>query len=856
MSRIPRATWSRLAPEARWVWIFPLLAAALLWDCLFAGEALLPTRYLLAMEPWRSTVTQSPGDLPPWNALQFDGAAEFYPWRFLTVESIRGGTIPLWNPHQALGIPLLANSQSAPIYPFHWLLAVPGPGDLAARLDWLAFLHLMLAGLFTYALARQLGCRPATAALAGVTYQLAGFSTMWLSLPSFLEVSCWLPLVLLALERVAHTRAPAWLGLAGLAIGMMVLAGHLQVALFSLLGAALWCLWLLGARAWSHRSWREGLKTTVVLLAAGLLGLMLAAPQLLPTLELSAHSHRVGAATEAGYRSYVAFAMPPWHWITLLAPDYYGMPLRGDFWGGWRYLAPNVMEYAGGIGIMAWILALLGVAKGREVHRGAVALAMVGALGLLIATGSPLVRLLYFYLPGFAQSGSPARALLLTCLAGAALAGLGAEWLLRRWEWDRESTSPRDIWRWARQALTPWALTALIVAMGLVFADARAQNQLVAAVQAGVSSALVADTRSRGLLLAWQSLLGGLTLTFVAVGIRQWRPQFRVWRALPAVWVLLVVAPQWALARENLLTSPQRLIYPATPLTNTLQQVQGRVAFVNPRWSLVSAPSALMPPNIASVYGLYDVAGYDSLLPGRAKRFLDRLAETSAGASPLENGNMALVKSTQSPLWPLTAAGTVVRIVGASPFSAGRIQVEDAVFALPMAYLVADWRVADDGQAFTELERIGLEDPRALGRTAFLSDSVDVPRSTPGELAGAVDLTRESPTRFRLRYHDVPATQLLVVSQTWDAGWKAYLEYPEAGPRRLHRVNTNFQGIFIPEGSGILRLRYEPDSFRIGAFLGLLALTIMAALIAGGIYASAAPATEEVPVWLTEYATE
>ena len=41
-----------------------------------------------------------------------------------------------------------------------------------------------------------------------------------------------------------------------------------------------------------------------------MLGLMLAAPQLLPTLELSRMSHRTGKPTKEGYQAYIDYALP------------------------------------------------------------------------------------------------------------------------------------------------------------------------------------------------------------------------------------------------------------------------------------------------------------------------------------------------------------------------------------------------------------------------------------------------------------------------------------------------------------------------------------------------------------------
>jgi hypothetical protein len=45
---------------------------------------------------------------------------QFYPWREYGFDLIRHGQLPLWNPYNGAGAPLLANYQSALLYPPNW----------------------------------------------------------------------------------------------------------------------------------------------------------------------------------------------------------------------------------------------------------------------------------------------------------------------------------------------------------------------------------------------------------------------------------------------------------------------------------------------------------------------------------------------------------------------------------------------------------------------------------------------------------------------------------------------------------------------------------------------------------------
>ena len=49
---------------------------------------------------------------------------QFVPWRQFALNSIRQGHLPLWNPMLGMGAPLLANYQSALLYPPNILLGI------------------------------------------------------------------------------------------------------------------------------------------------------------------------------------------------------------------------------------------------------------------------------------------------------------------------------------------------------------------------------------------------------------------------------------------------------------------------------------------------------------------------------------------------------------------------------------------------------------------------------------------------------------------------------------------------------------------------------------------------------------
>ena len=550
----------------------------------------------------------------------YDSVGQFYPWRKFASETIRTGYLPLWNPYQFCGTPFVANSQSAVFYPGNLLFYILRP-DAAA--GWSVILHLTLAAGFMWLFVRALGVSSGAAALAGIAFAFSTWQVSWLHLPTFLTTSCWLPLVLLLLLRLfEHGRWQSAVGL-GFVLAMTLLAGHLQIAFYVLLAAGLLSVWLI-ARGIRARESKRALR--FVALTAGSLSLAgaLAAPQLLPSMELSRYSHRAGAPTEEGFAAYRNYAVSESTAALALFPDFFGNPSDpgNPYFGASKGDIPfNYSENAAYVGAVTFFLALAALASRGKGDWSKWYLAFLAVLAVLMALGTGISRLLYFTVPGFSSSGSPGRALLLFAFAVSALGGLGYERLLAG---ER-----------SKRGLVVAAVLFLIVVVG-----AYAASQGVVGKLGGDSDVLRGYVARQAGMIAL-SLAAAAAL---AVGLKR-----RPWMiALPAV--LLVVDLFAAGANYNPTAKPAE-VYPLTEEIGTLQRQAGhdRIMPVNERWIPLfripgmAAPNVMLPPNGAMVFGLRDIQGYDSLFPAQYKAYLTRAL--GVDPSPPEVGNMVFVKS-------------------------------------------------------------------------------------------------------------------------------------------------------------------------------------------------------------------
>lgn len=425
-----------------------------------------------------------------------DAFTYFTPYRDYANAALRGGRLPLWNPYLFLGVPFLANPQTAVLYPLHWPFIWLSTGkSLAASLA----LHLVIAGLGAYLLARRnagLGFLPSLA--TGLIFSLSGYLGAHAGQVNQVSAAAWLPWLLVLLEEATGTYRPATSGqparppgfraclaaanllaLAGLAlvVALQLLAGHTQTSYINLVGLMMVACYpaLSALLAWAggrrrrqprpleRKELAEAAARLALTLAAVALGALVAAVQLVPTWELADQSVRSGGLS---YREVVSFSLRPRALLLTLLPTY-GENLAG------RFGTPAFAEFVAYVGVVALVLAALALVleRARRVqgarpnpYLGIGLLLAVAGFFLALGAYNPLTFLMYQLVPGFDLFRAPARWMALYTLGVSLLAGIGLHSL-------RSAAGPLRLWsvpRWfgnRRPARLIWlGLLALLLA--------------------------------------------------------------------------------------------------------------------------------------------------------------------------------------------------------------------------------------------------------------------------------------------------------------------------------------------------------------------------------------------------------
>jgi uncharacterized membrane protein YfhO len=119
----------------------------------------------------------------------------------------------------------------------------------------------------------------------------------------------------------------------------------------------------------------------------------------------------------------------------------------------------------------------------------------------------------------------------------------------------------------------------------------------------------------------------------------------------------------------------------------------------------------------------------------------------------------------------------------------------------------------------------GAVDPRLR---VFVPEKTELPELTdsPAGATESVEVVHYEADEIRLQA-ELAAPGIVVVSETYAPGWKAYVDGEET---TLYLADGVIRGVAAPEGSHEIVLRYEPLSLRLGFGLSIATFLAVAAL--------------------------
>jgi len=709
-----------------------------------------------------------------------DILAQHYPFRHLQVESLRERGVPqLWNSTAFGGGPLLADPQAGIFYPPNWLHALSPPERCASWFGWLVILHLVAGAFGMLRWLEGHDFAPGPRLVGALVFVLCGKWFLHLVVPGhvvFLPL-VWVPWQCFALDRLAARPSPSAVALFAVTTALCITGLHPQLLLYSQLLVLGYAVWPRG----SLRRTRSGGRRLLAVVPAGVLGLALAAVQLLPAAAVIDSFVR-GAGL--GYEWASNVALGPDNVLTFLLPG--RLPL--ECW-----------EAAVFIGVLAAALTLFSPWRGRHRSTAIYFLACFAAIAwFALGEDGGLFRWAFEWLPGFDLFRYPTRVLLALGVPLGYLAAAGVEVL------SAEVASKGRV-----------ALALLLAASGVVLLIVHHDLDALFAALALAAPALVLLPRS--------------------VRPAAWRP---------TALVLLVFLDLARFAIPLVHTRPLEEALGRNPVVERVRAPlgEGRVLALNPAWR---GDASSLPTTYATPAGIESLRGFNPLVPrasyawlkaGAARVPFAELEWTSAttlqsfpllSREHLDLFNVRWVVSNQTLEVPGLEPREILRDLEVyhvqHPGAFCRMPetyLYENTRCLPRAALVRSARTVPSLEA--AIEAVPTLDPR---REVLLEEGVPT-----GDHAGSFEALEVDHRGDELSLSvDAGDGGYLLLSEVWYPGWRAELDGAEVP---VLRANGIFQALHLPPGPHEVELRYRPPSYLVSLCVSGAAGPIVLPLLA------------------------
>jgi hypothetical protein len=229
------------------------------------------------------------------------------------------------------------------------------------------------------------------------------------------------PLLFAAVLKIMQRPGPSGALLMAIAGTLALHGGHLQIFYYSTLALAIYLGFQLVYWVRADRAAHAAMVVTWCAVGA-FLACLCTAYLLLPLLADSALTTRVAPSYDF-FQSRGAYA--PESLMTFLHPEAFGTPVDNS------YEDVELWEDVAYFGLIPLVLALFGMAFGDNRHHKRFFVAGFW-LSILLVFDTPLLRLIFDFVPGFSLFRHPSRLLFLTTLFGIPLSAIGLEQLLVR----------------------------------------------------------------------------------------------------------------------------------------------------------------------------------------------------------------------------------------------------------------------------------------------------------------------------------------------------------------------------------------------------------------------------------------
>jgi uncharacterized membrane protein YfhO len=731
------------------VLLITVIVLVFFWQFLLKGLLPIPSDTIVGLYyPFRDAYFKTnPNGIPYKNFLVTDPVRQQIPWRKLVTDAEKKFTLPLWNSYNFAGTPLLANFQSAVFYPLNILFYL-----LPFNISWslLVFMQPLLAALFLYLYLKHLKLNKTASLLGAISFAFSGFAIAWLEWGTILNTVLWLPLILLAADKIiekSHVSKIKWSIVFIISLICSFFAGHIQSFFYVF---SLTVIYLLTKLIIARDK-----KSFIIFLILFLVFFVLSLPQLIPTLQFIILSAR--NLDLPGWQTNPGWFIPWQNLIQFLAPDFFGNPATLNYYGIWNY-----GEFIGYIGIFPLIMAFFALFFRRD--KKTLFFGTAFFLSLIFALPNFISKLPFIFNLPFISTAQPTRLLFITDFTLCILAALGLDYFI-------ENKNKKKV------IYVLSAIFVLFVSLWL----------FVLVFHGNILTTAALNISRQNLILP---VLLFITVSAILLLIILY-PRKKFITFLTCLLILVTVFDLFRFGWKFEPFTNKEYLYPSTSVMSFLKNQQGM-------FRVMSTDSRILPPNFSAMYKLQTLDGYDPLYLQRYGELMVAIKRDKPDINPQFGFNRIITpQSFTSGIIDLLGTKYVLSLDDIKNsklklvFTDGIVKVYENQLALPRAFFVSDTLLVNSKQeSIDALFNLN----NSLGKTAVVENSGNFSKNNWS--IGEVSTVNYSNDSVILKT-DNKGNGFLVLTDSYYPTWHAKIDGKET---QIFLTDYNFRGIVIPEG--------------------------------------------------------
>lgn len=724
----------------------------------------------------------------------------------VVMQGIRNfNTLPLWNNYYFSGMPLIGNSQISVFYPLNLFFLV-FPTNLFISYSFL--IHTFLTGVFTYLFCKKIGLEKFNSFLSATIFMLSGpiigniYPGHWVTH----QAITFLPLLFLLLELVLEKRNIKYGILLGLAWGLQILAGDIQIFYFTSLALLFYFILRLFTIYREEKNGKSIVNIGAITTIAVLICVLVSSAYLLPTFEFSTFSNR-SSGLEFNDATY--FSFPFKHFISFLIPNFFGNDINNSYWGAFS----NHWELSFYVGIFTLILAFTTLLFNRNKYTKIFSIMSVFSILFGFGRYTPFYGLFFKFLPGVNLFRNPAEQMIILIFTLAILAGHGSSFLLK----PKIKKKQQDKLKILSNVMLILMISSLLVSITslafkgkiLGYGEKIAFERYNSLYPDGDDFEQDYLPKIQGTFYGifygtiWFSVLFGTSTLLIFLKSRNIINS----KNLRVFIISLILIDLLIFGIPFISTHDKSVLYERTEIIDFLEQDSSQ-------YRILDLPGYINQ-RVNPIYGIEEITGYDPTMLGDYQIFLlgvgdlremmpSNPPEHPAGINELENLHILNLLNTKYII------------------SNKLLEVENNNFVL--VFENEEYIAENKFNKFLEnsdkmLPVYIYENKNVLPRAFVVSDSEIGELNIPYEYV-EVEIIKYSPNKIVVETElDEPG--LLILSEVWYPGWKAYDNGIEI---EVIKTNQVLRGVLLEQGEHIVEFNYQPKSFMVGKAISLVTL--------------------------------